>query len=177
MRSAGACASATACAVRKPLLHSALFFRQRRRSPVYINTTLPHWSRLTSRTIQGSISFLSSAPRSEVTRRSCGVRSIRSTPMASLRFAVFAISCALLAASAASLPAAVFNVGDERGWAVPSGNGTETYNHWAKRNRFQVGDILSTCSCTSNQSLYFSHGMRVFGLIDRVPPRCVLWAW
>jgi hypothetical protein len=91
--------------------------------------------------------------------------------MASLRFAVFAISCALLAASAASLPAAVFNVGDERGWAVPSGNGTETYNHWAKRNRFQVGDILSTCSCTSNQSLYFSHGKRVFGLIDRVPPR------
>ncbi|RCV08146.1 hypothetical protein SETIT_1G302600v2 [Setaria italica] len=63
--------------------------------------------------------------------------------MASLRFAVFAISCALLAASVAALPPAVFNVGDERGWAVPSGNGTETYNHWAKRNHFQVGDILS----------------------------------
>ncbi|OEL38377.1 hypothetical protein BAE44_0000608 [Dichanthelium oligosanthes] len=64
--------------------------------------------------------------------------------MASLRFVVFAASCAFLAASAASLPPAVFNVGDERGWAVPpAGNDTETYNHWAKRNRFQVGDILS----------------------------------
>jgi hypothetical protein len=24
---------------------------------------------------------------------------------------------------------------------VPS-NGTESYNHWAKRNRFHVGDVL-----------------------------------
>ncbi|CAO2040863.1 unnamed protein product [Urochloa humidicola] len=63
--------------------------------------------------------------------------------MASLRLAVFAISCALLASSAAALPPAVFIVGDERGWAVPSGNGTETYNHWAKRTPMQVGDILS----------------------------------
>ncbi|CAN6280135.1 unnamed protein product [Urochloa humidicola] len=61
----------------------------------------------------------------------------------SLRLAVFALSCALLAASASSLPPAVFNVGDERGWTVPSGNGTETYNHWAKRTPMQVGDILS----------------------------------
>ncbi|CAL4885112.1 unnamed protein product [Urochloa decumbens] len=63
--------------------------------------------------------------------------------MAGLRLAVFALSCALLAASASALPPAVFNVGDERGWAVPSGNGTETYNHWAKRTPMQVGDILS----------------------------------
>ena len=64
--------------------------------------------------------------------------------MASLRVAVFAASCALLAASVSSAPApAVYKVGDERGWVVPSANGTETYNHWAKRNRFQVGDILS----------------------------------
>ncbi|CAL5055629.1 unnamed protein product [Urochloa decumbens] len=63
--------------------------------------------------------------------------------MASLRLAAFALSCALLAASASALPPAVFNVGDERGWAVPSGNGTETYNHWAKRTPMQVGDILS----------------------------------
>ncbi|CAL5054603.1 unnamed protein product [Urochloa decumbens] len=63
--------------------------------------------------------------------------------MASLRLAVFALSCALLAASAAALPPSVFNVGDERGWAVPSGNGTETYNHWAKRTPMEVGDILS----------------------------------
>ncbi|KAJ1280797.1 hypothetical protein BS78_04G260400 [Paspalum vaginatum] len=59
---------------------------------------------------------------------------------AGLHFAVFA---ALLAASASALPPAVFKVGEERGWTVPSGNGTETYNHWAKRNRFQVGDVLN----------------------------------
>jgi hypothetical protein len=58
-----------------------------------------------------------------------------------LRFVVFAVSCALLAASVSSLPAAV--VGDEKGWVVPS-NGTEAYNHWAKRNRFHVGDVLGT---------------------------------
>ncbi|PAN07981.1 hypothetical protein PAHAL_1G377900 [Panicum hallii] len=64
--------------------------------------------------------------------------------MASLRVAVFAVSCALLAASVSSAPPpAMYKVGDERGWAVPSANGTETYNHWAKRNRFQVGDILN----------------------------------
>uniref|UniRef100_A0ACD5YKM4 Uncharacterized protein n=1 Tax=Avena sativa TaxID=4498 RepID=A0ACD5YKM4_AVESA len=25
---------------------------------------------------------------------------------------------------------------------LPMGNGTETYNHWAKKSRFQVGDVL-----------------------------------
>ncbi|KAK3155141.1 hypothetical protein QOZ80_2BG0199380 [Eleusine coracana subsp. coracana] len=59
-----------------------------------------------------------------------------------LCFAVIAASCALLVASVSSLQPTVFNVGDEKGWTVPSGNGTESYNHWAKRNRFQVGDIL-----------------------------------
>lgn len=59
-----------------------------------------------------------------------------------LHFAVFVASCALLAPSASPLTPAVFSVGDEKGWTVPSGNGTESYNHWAKRNRFQVGDIL-----------------------------------
>jgi len=61
---------------------------------------------------------------------------------ATLHFAVFAFSCAVLVASVSSLPPAVFKVGDERGWTVPA-NGTETYNHWAKRNRIQVGDVLS----------------------------------
>jgi hypothetical protein len=36
----------------------------------------------------------------------------------------------------------VYSVGDMRGWTLPSGNGTESYNHWAKKNRFQVGDVL-----------------------------------
>jgi hypothetical protein len=53
--------------------------------------------------------------------------------------------CILLAASvpplASSMPV-VYSVGDVRGWALPSGNGTESYNHWAKKNRFQVGDVL-----------------------------------
>jgi len=61
---------------------------------------------------------------------------------ATLHFAVFAFSCAVLVASVSSLPPAVFKVGDERGWTVPA-NGTETYNHWARRNRVQVGDVLS----------------------------------
>ncbi|KAK3158964.1 hypothetical protein QOZ80_2AG0143970 [Eleusine coracana subsp. coracana] len=60
----------------------------------------------------------------------------------SLCFAVIAASFALLAASVSSLQPTVFSVGDEKGWTVPSGNGTESYNHWAKRNRFQVGDVL-----------------------------------
>uniref|UniRef100_A0A0D9VKG3 Phytocyanin domain-containing protein n=1 Tax=Leersia perrieri TaxID=77586 RepID=A0A0D9VKG3_9ORYZ len=59
--------------------------------------------------------------------------------MASL--AVIAAAFLLLANTASSSPA-VYTVGDERGWAVPSGNGTESYNHWARRNRFRVGDIL-----------------------------------
>ncbi|KAL6912210.1 hypothetical protein ACP4OV_001015 [Aristida adscensionis] len=64
--------------------------------------------------------------------------------MASLAVAVFAAaSCAvLLAAPASAMAPTVFNVGDERGWKVPAGNGTESYNHWSKRNRFQVGDVL-----------------------------------
>ncbi|KAM0850219.1 hypothetical protein ACQ4PT_053238 [Festuca glaucescens] len=58
--------------------------------------------------------------------------------------ALAATICILLAASvppSSSIPA-VYSVGDVRGWALPSGNGTETYNHWAKKNRFQVGDVL-----------------------------------
>ncbi|OMO83756.1 Plastocyanin-like protein [Corchorus capsularis] len=36
-----------------------------------------------------------------------------------------------------------FNVGGrERGWIKPTGNESETYNEWAARNRFHVGDSL-----------------------------------
>ncbi|KAG0534338.1 hypothetical protein BDA96_04G271400 [Sorghum bicolor] len=80
-------------------------------------------------------------------------------PMASstLHFAaVFAVSFALLVASVSSTPPAVFKVGDERGWAVPA-NGTETYNHWAKRNRVQVGDVLSFKYANNDSVLLVSH--------------------
>nr|XP_045086887.1 early nodulin-like protein 1 [Aegilops tauschii subsp. strangulata] len=56
-----------------------------------------------------------------------------------------AVACVLLAgavsASSSSSPR-VFTVGgDERGWRQPA-PGEETYNHWATKNRFHVGDFL-----------------------------------
>ncbi|CAK9148874.1 unnamed protein product [Ilex paraguariensis] len=35
-----------------------------------------------------------------------------------------------------------FQVGGERGWEKPTTNETETYNHWASKNRFHVGDTI-----------------------------------
>ncbi|XP_010327267.3 early nodulin-like protein 6 [Solanum lycopersicum] len=35
-----------------------------------------------------------------------------------------------------------FRVGDEIGWITPIGNESETYNEWAARNRFHIGDTL-----------------------------------
>ncbi|KAG8072213.1 hypothetical protein GUJ93_ZPchr0006g43005 [Zizania palustris] len=61
--------------------------------------------------------------------------------MASL--VVFAAAAFVLLAGAVSVSSStVYTVGDERGWAVPSSSTVESYNHWAKRNRFQVGDVL-----------------------------------
>ncbi|XWS11364.1 hypothetical protein CRYUN_Cryun38cG0077800 [Craigia yunnanensis] len=45
----------------------------------------------------------------------------------------------MLAVAAASFQ---FKVGGERGWTKPTGNESETYNEWATRNRFHVGDSL-----------------------------------
>ncbi|KAG0498758.1 hypothetical protein HPP92_003449 [Vanilla planifolia] len=44
----------------------------------------------------------------------------------------------------ASLPVHSFqyDVGGDRGWAVPPSNDSAFYNQWASRNRFQVGDTL-----------------------------------
>ncbi|XP_022681819.1 early nodulin-like protein 1, partial [Setaria italica] len=45
--------------------------------------------------------------------------------------------------ASASWHAQVFEVGGEpRGWAKPAAPNGETYNHWAARNRFHVGDFL-----------------------------------
>ncbi|KAJ0965317.1 hypothetical protein J5N97_026455 [Dioscorea zingiberensis] len=35
-----------------------------------------------------------------------------------------------------------FHVGGAMGWSEPTGNETETYNQWAMKNRFHIGDTL-----------------------------------
>ncbi|XP_073309367.1 early nodulin-like protein 21 [Primulina huaijiensis] len=35
-----------------------------------------------------------------------------------------------------------FEVGEEGGWKIPTGEEPETYNEWAAQNRFQIGDTL-----------------------------------
>lgn len=45
-----------------------------------------------------------------------------------------------------------FRVGGESGWTKPTGNESETYNEWASRNRFHVGDSL--CKFTIRTYIY-----------------------
>ncbi|XP_078443713.1 mavicyanin-like [Wolffia australiana] len=47
----------------------------------------------------------------------------------------------LLALSTAAA-ALHFRIGGEKGWHKPSGSDSETYNEWARRNRFHIGDNL-----------------------------------
>ncbi|CAA2978282.1 early nodulin 1 [Olea europaea subsp. europaea] len=35
-----------------------------------------------------------------------------------------------------------FDVGDERGWTKPTGKDPQTYNQWAAKNRFRIGDTV-----------------------------------
>ncbi|KAK4439693.1 Early nodulin-like protein 3 [Sesamum alatum] len=35
-----------------------------------------------------------------------------------------------------------FEVGEERGWREPTGKEPETYNEWAAKNRFRIGDTV-----------------------------------
>ncbi|KAK6133028.1 hypothetical protein DH2020_033238 [Rehmannia glutinosa] len=51
---------------------------------------------------------------------------------------------AVLAASMAAVLAAgfQFEVGEKRGWKLPTGNEPETYNEWAAKNRFHIGDTV-----------------------------------
>nr|XP_010942921.1 early nodulin-like protein 1 [Elaeis guineensis] len=53
---------------------------------------------------------------------------------------IFFLSTSLLFISTISTHE--FRVGGPRGWTLPTGNESETYNHWATRNRFHVGDSL-----------------------------------
>ncbi|KAM0917727.1 hypothetical protein ACQ4PT_009181 [Festuca glaucescens] len=52
-------------------------------------------------------------------------------------------ACAILASASASAssPRVLTVGGDARGWRQPA-PGEETYNHWASRSRFHVGDLL-----------------------------------
>ncbi|RCV21272.1 hypothetical protein SETIT_4G126000v2 [Setaria italica] len=77
-----------------------------------------------------------------------------------------AVACALLVAAAvflvgsasASWHAQVFEVGGEpRGWAKPAAPNGETYNHWAARNRFHVGDFLHKYSCNASIASHFKY--------------------
>ena len=54
--------------------------------------------------------------------------------------ALLVLVCAA-AALAASAGATQFRVGGQSGWSVP-GAGSESYNTWAGRLRFQIGDQL-----------------------------------
>ncbi|KAG0466766.1 hypothetical protein HPP92_018346 [Vanilla planifolia] len=62
-------------------------------------------------------------------------------------------ACALLSCSADPVE---FRVGGPLGWRKPTGTESETYNQWASRNRFHVGD-----------SLYFKYENDSVLLVDR----------
>lgn len=50
--------------------------------------------------------------------------------------------CILAVFFVAGVSATEFRVGGKSGWSVPSGSGTESFNQWAERLRFHVGDTL-----------------------------------
>ena len=41
-----------------------------------------------------------------------------------------------------------FKVGGDMGWVLPDANNSATYNQWASRNRFHIGDSL--CESVNN---------------------------
>ena len=80
--------------------------------------------------------------------RTCSIRPTMTWPRSAvlLLAASCAVLCAVLLAAWAwpshSRPAAVYDVGDETGWAVPPGSDPGALNEWAARHRFLVGDVL-----------------------------------
>ncbi|PNT76052.1 early nodulin-like protein 1 [Brachypodium distachyon] len=69
------------------------------------------------------------------------------------------VACALVIAGAVADSASphVFTVGGEqRGWRQPAASDAETYNHWATRNRFHVGDLLYFRYATNDSVLVVS---------------------
>ncbi|CAM0944447.1 unnamed protein product [Alopecurus aequalis] len=77
--------------------------------------------------------------------------------MASILAATMCIVLAAASVSPSSAMPVMYIVGDVRGWALPSGNGAETYNHWAKKSRFQVGDILDFKYAANDSVLLVNH--------------------
>lgn len=61
--------------------------------------------------------------------------------MSSHRSCGLVLACVALMAAVAG--AAQYNVGGDNGWGVP-GAGAESYNTWAEKTTFQVGDQLGT---------------------------------
>ncbi|KAG5578851.1 hypothetical protein H5410_049478 [Solanum commersonii] len=61
-----------------------------------------------------------------------------------LRFNVFVLSLVVtfMFVSNIFVSSFQFRVGGEIGWIKPIGNESETYNEWAARNRFHIGDTL-----------------------------------
>ncbi|XP_059662391.1 early nodulin-like protein 21 [Cornus florida] len=56
-------------------------------------------------------------------------------------FALFS-SLFLISIVAISAYAYQFQVGGEKGWVRPTANDTQTYNNWAAKNRFHIGDTV-----------------------------------
>lgn len=52
------------------------------------------------------------------------------------------LACFVLLVAAAS--AKQYKVGGDNGWAVPDANG-ESFNTWAEKTSFQIGDELCKC--------------------------------
>jgi len=69
--------------------------------------------------------------------------------------AAVVVACAavfLAGAASASWHAQVFEVGGARGWEKPAAPSDESYDHWAARNRFHVGDFLRKRSTDRSHS-------------------------
>ncbi|XP_020266687.1 mavicyanin-like [Asparagus officinalis] len=72
--------------------------------------------------------------------------------MSKALFLAFLISLSMVSAASAH----EYRVGGPRGWVKPVEEETETYNDWAGRNRFHIGD-----------SLYFKYTNDSVLLVDR----------
>lgn len=44
-----------------------------------------------------------------------------------------------------------FEVGEDKGWAVPPPDDIEFYNEWASKNRFQIGDAVGKCNINGEE--------------------------
>lgn len=87
--------------------------------------------------------------------------------LSSCTFSLMATSCGLVLACVAVMIAMAgaiqFRVGGSKGWSVPD-PGAMSYNQWAERNRFRVGDSLrkqaeKLLCCTLSRSAKISSSL------------------